>query len=154
HGVSDLVAEFVRASQDAAEAAERAKEAARQREVVAARRLKWLVGFLVVLLISAAALAVTALWNSDNARIQADNARIQADNAMTQANIALSRQLAIQVVPQLGSQLDLALLLGLEAYRISPTIQARSSLIGGMAYALPLIAILRGHSDQVGSIAF
>jgi hypothetical protein len=75
----------------------------------------------------------------------------QAENLR---RIALSRQLAAQALNHLDGQLDLALLLSLEAYRTSDHLEARNSLLTGLQYSPHLITFLRGHTDQVMSVAF
>src|SRR2546425_329725 len=46
-----------------------------------------------------------------------------------EARIAFSRQLAAQAVSHLDDRLDLALLLGMEAYRVEHTFEAHNSLM-------------------------
>src|SRR3990172_8676513 len=58
-------------------------------------------------------------------KVEADR---QRDEAQRQSRVALSRQLAAQSLSQLGNQLDLALLLSLQAYRTSDTFESRSAL--------------------------
>jgi WD40 repeat protein len=74
--------------------------------------------------------------------------------ADSQAQIALSRQLAAQALAHLEDQLDLALLLSVEAYQAANTFEARSSLLTGLEYSPYLASFLRGHTDSVNSVAF
>jgi WD40 repeat protein len=54
----------------------------------------------------------------------------------------------------LDSQLDLALLLGVEAARHETTFAARTSLFSALGYSPHLHTFLRGHTQAVTSVAF
>ena len=66
---------------------------------------------------------------------------------------AVSRQLAATSDSYRESQLDVALLLSLEALRIDQTLEARSSLLADLSYRAHLAALLRGHQNSVASVA-
>ncbi|WP_432048050.1 hypothetical protein [Streptomyces asiaticus] len=76
----------------------------------------------------------------------------QRHQALTAQHNALSRQLAAQSAGLLSSNPDLASLLAVQAYRISPTKEARADLFA--AAALPLERRFTGHTDYVSSVAF
>lgn len=70
--------------------------------------------------------------------------------------IALSRQLAAQADKLMDSELDLALLLSVEAveaYKADPTVQATSALLMALQKT-PLLCYLRAHKRGVSSVAF
>lgn len=68
--------------------------------------------------------------------------------------IAVSRQLAAQAANRLDDQLDLAMLLSVEAYRTRNTIEARRTLFNAVQHNPRLIRFLHGHTAGVLSIAF
>ena len=113
----------------------------------AARRLRALVAALSVFLLAATGLSLVALQARS---IALDSARAAAQ----ERTIMLSRQLAAQALSHLHDQYDLALLLGVEATRVAPTLEARDSLIRGLQSSARLVTILRGHTDEVHSVAF
>ena len=76
----------------------------------------------------------------------------QREAATAARQVALSRQLAAQSVAVSDSDPDLAALLGVQAYRTSPTAEALSRLYA--AAARPLLRRLVGHTKQVRSVAF
>ena len=78
----------------------------------------------------------------------------QRNRAVRQSMIALSRQLAAQSITHLDDQLDMALLLSLEACRIKNTVEARSSLIRGIIHNPHLNTFMSGHKNIVYSVAF
>lgn len=83
-------------------------------------------------------------------------AELERDRADEQAQIALtnfSRLLATQSQTMI-EQIDLALLLSLEAYRVSPTWEARQSLWQALETNPALVTSLRGHQNGVNSVAF
>src|SRR4030095_5399601 len=59
-----------------------------------------------------------------------------------------------QSVALFDDQLDLGILLSLEAYRRSNTVEARSSLLGGLQHRPSLLAFLHGHTGAVRGVAF
>ncbi len=113
----------------------------------AATRLRALAGVLAVFLLAAGGLSALALHN-------AQQASEQSRRAVAARDVALSRQLAAQAVTRLNGQYDLAILLGLEARRLAPTVEARASLLQALQAAPPgLIAFLRGHTLVVTALA-
>jgi WD40 repeat protein len=68
--------------------------------------------------------------------------------------IATSRQLAAQALNHLNDQLDLALLLSVEAYQTANTREALSSLLKGLQFRPYLNTFLHGHTGSVVSVAF
>jgi WD40 repeat protein len=150
-GYSEVFPKLVEASRRAIEERRREKEAARQRELAQAqalveaerqraedrsrtvKRLRRMAGLLAVVSLIAVAAAIYA---------------------SNQARISLSRQLAAQSLSHLDDQLDLALLLSLEANHIADTLEARGSLVDALASSRHLTTFLRGHSGTVSSVAF
>jgi hypothetical protein len=109
----------------------------RTRELRRARRTQWILG----------AVAAVAL-------IAAGFAFYSQQLTQHQANIALSRQLAAQAVSRLTDQLDLALLLSVQAYRTDPTVEARVAQLSALEFSPSLQRVLRGHTGAVTSLAF
>jgi WD40 repeat protein/serine/threonine protein kinase len=83
-----------------------------------------------------------------------DDAEAERDRADAQAQLALSRQLAAQSTTLIGPQLDLALLLSLEA----ATVMESAETLGSIATALQanprLLYYLHGHTNLLQSVAF
>jgi len=100
------------------------------------------IGLVITVLVAAvmAFLAVTA-----------DRARQTAEQ---QRRLALSRQLAAQTTTQLGDRADLALLLSLEANRLTNIAEVKSSLLAALTDRPKLVAFLHGHTDLVRSVTF
>jgi WD40 repeat protein len=102
--------------------------------------------------------ALNAEATADARRLEAEEAQADAeaqrDEAKRQRQIALSRQLAAQALTHLDDQLDLALLLSLEANRITDTVEVRDSLLAGLESSPHLTTFLHGHTDWVRSVAF
>ena len=81
----------------------------------------------------------------------------QADIAEQRRKIARSRQLAVQSESRLAEELDLSLLLAVEAARVEDTVEARSALIRGLGHQRYLTAWLHpdvGFSVSGRSLAF
>ncbi len=222
-----LEAEFVKASRDAEEAAERHKEAIRQRELDDARRIAEVekrraeeqeqaarrlrlgnriitaVGMVAFILAIAAAFfgnqanmaagrnAALAAMNAANAslaqaasteavaqqgtaqaastqavaeKIIAEDARSLAvahqataeaerDRADQQSQLALSRQLALQALDTAGQRPDLALLLSLEANRLTDTDDVKNALLGVFKTNPNLLGYFYGHTAPVTGVA-
>jgi WD40 repeat protein len=78
----------------------------------------------------------------------------ERDKAQEQHRIALSRQLAAQALNHLDAQLDLALLLSLQANRIDGSPETRGSLLAALLANPYLLTYLHAHTDDVRSVAF
>jgi|GEM_PF-5489633 len=87
---------------------------------------------------------------------------VQRSNALTQARVATSRQLAAVTESELGSNLDVALLLAVRAYRTDPNPQTLGALIQADLYSphleqyLPMggtVASLAGSADGSSVVA-
>ena len=145
---------FVRAS-----TARRNRESARRRQERLARerfRQRVAAGAVVGLLI-ALGLAVAAgfLWReAARERQVAVEAQATAAASSDQARLALSRQLAALARTHLTTELDLALLLSLEANRVADSAAARSVLHAALAAHPRLLTHLWGHTDRISSVAF
>jgi WD40 repeat protein len=79
---------------------------------------------------------------------------VSAITAREQAQKAAGRQLAARADSLRGDQLDLALLLGAEAYLTTGIPEARNSLIAARQQSPYLATMLRNHNDEVQSVAF
>ncbi len=95
--------------------------------------------------------AVAARATAEARREVAETAQAETDTALKAAK---SSQLANQALNFLDSQLDLALLLSLEANRITETVEARGSLLHSLEHNPHLTTFLRGHTGQVNSVTF
>jgi WD40 repeat protein len=106
----------------------------------------------------AATIAEEAKTRAEDAATKATKSEGRANAAQAevkkQALIATSQRLAAQAVSHYGDQLDVALLLGLEAYRVHDTVEARGSVLGGLASSPHLTRYLCGHSSDVHAVAF
>jgi WD40 repeat protein len=103
------------------------------------------VALLLILAVVASTAAVIAVRRSNEARVQ-------RDRALEQARIATSRYLASLAVAKRQDQLDLSLLLSVEALRTSVTVEARDALRGGVA-SNPRATFLHG-TTPVLDVAF
>jgi WD40 repeat protein len=73
----------------------------------------------------------------------------------TLEQVRISQLLAAQSASALSDQKpDLALLLGVEAYRTSDTFEAKDGLLTALVASSNIIAPLRGHKKPVNSVAF
>ncbi|MGW3208658.1 nSTAND1 domain-containing NTPase [Streptomyces sp. NPDC001135] len=108
----------------------------RQQSVI--RRSKRLNAVLATLLVLALLAAGGAVW--------------QWHTVSEERQAALSRQLAARSATLISANPDVAALLAIEAYRISPTPESVESLQS--AAALPLKRRLVGHKDYVNAVAF
>jgi len=116
------------------------EERRRQKELDQVRRL---VGVLILAMVA----VIAAVWFGG----QAESRRLEAKR---QGRIVLSLQLAAQTLHHLDDQLDLALLLSLEANRLSDLVEVRGNLLDGLEYNPCLTTFLHGHTDRVRSVAF
>jgi WD40 repeat protein len=132
-----------RTQDDAERAAQQRLLDAERERVVAARRLarrtrNFAVGIGVGAVLAVGS-AVYAVW--------------QANETEKQREIAVSRQLAAQGLNHSSSQMDLALLLSLEANRILDTVETRGTLLEVLESNPYPTTYLRGHAEQVQSVA-
>jgi WD40 repeat protein len=102
------------------------------------RRLRQLVAGLTVLLLVAAGATGVAVSAQNSANEQRD--------------IALSQKVAGQVAQLRTANPALAAQLALAAYRLQPTVEARSALFS--AFATPYATKLLGHDDNVWSLGY
>jgi WD40 repeat protein len=82
-----------------------------------------------------------------------EQARLRVE-AEDQRDEALSRQLAAQAVANRDEQIDLALLLGVEACRIRPTVEARNALYSAMESHPDIRAFLLRDGPAVSEVVF
>jgi hypothetical protein len=130
-----------RAEAEQLRAAEQEKRAETER--LSRRRLSFLSVALPVAFLGALGAAFYA-WTLSN-------------HAKEQAAIAFSRQLAAQAHNLLDAQLDLALLLSVEAvaaYKTKPTVEAWSALLTALQKSPQLSGYLHAHKKMVHSVAF
>ncbi|HEY0497194.1 MAG TPA: BTAD domain-containing putative transcriptional regulator, partial [Kutzneria sp.] len=119
--------------------ASRSRESSEQRAAVRqTRRLRQLVAALTVLLLVAVASMVFAF--------------VERNTAWQQRADALSGQVALRANSMQAADPALAAQLSLVAYRISPTAQARSSLL--TTSGVPATTRLIGHSDGVTALSY
>jgi WD40 repeat protein len=97
------------------------------------RRLRWMVAGLTLAVVSALLLAAYA---------------------RDQARVAVGRQLAARADGLRDDQLDLAMLLGIEAFVGAGISEARDSLIAAHERSPYLVAFLRRHSGEVNSVSY
>jgi WD40 repeat protein len=109
---------------------------------------------LVLLLIAAIGAAFLAVRNQAEAEQQRNEAVVQRNRAEEQATIAHVRQLTAQSNNLADDQLDLSLLLGLEANRISDTPDTRGVIVTALSSSPHLVRYLRGDPDSGRSLAF
>jgi WD40 repeat protein len=112
--------------------------ASQQNQQAQARRTRRVNSVLAGLLAVVLAVASVAVW--------------QWRTAVSAQQIALSRQLAAQSAAQLTINPDLAALLAVYAYRISPTREATAGLYAGAAQ--PAVRHFTGHSGTVDAVAY
>ena len=105
-----------------------------------ARRFRAIAIGLVTLLAIAAAATVLAVR--------------QTQKADRQAQSALSRALAAEALTNLDSDVDLAILLSLEAYHREPNVEARNALLTSIQRSEGIETFLHGHKDRVNNVAF
>jgi WD40 repeat protein len=67
----------------------------------------------------------------------------QRDQALSQSRRATSRAVAVEAVDEFSSNPERALLLAMEAYRLSPTAEARSALVHGLVQSQGVAGFLR-----------
>lgn len=111
------------------------------------RRQRVLLGAVLLGLAVAVTLAIFAL-------ISRQTAITQRRIAEERRAVALSRQLAVQSLNLLPGQVDLAMLLALEANRESNTTESQASLLGTLAYGPDVGAYLPSPAGDVESVAF
>ncbi|WP_240777393.1 WD40 repeat domain-containing protein [Nonomuraea basaltis] len=119
---------------DASTAAEAREQAAARRRT---RRLRQLVAVLAALLIIATTTSIYAVRAGHLAAQQRD--------------IALSQKVAADAIELREANPPLSAQLALATYRLSPTVEARSSLLS--TFATPYATRLTGHTDRVNSVA-
>ena len=78
----------------------------------------------------------------------------QREIASDRARIAESRRLATEALNQMGTRVDLALLLAVEARRPARTFEAASSMLKVLQSQSGLVKVLHGHAGSVTSVAF
>lgn len=85
------------------------------------------------------------------AQLDAETSRLEATQ---QANVAFSRQLAAQAMAHFDKNLDLSLLLSLEALQVNSTYEARNGLLTGLQKFPQLRTLLKGSPSGVKAIAY
>ncbi len=83
-----------------------------------------------------------------------NDAEVERDRADQQAELALSRQLAAQSTTLRGPQLDLAVLLSLEALAINESVETIGGVLSGLQASPGLITYLREHPSLLQSAVF
>ncbi len=118
----------------------------------ALRRRRQVVAVLFSLTLVALVLATFALVQRNRAENARRQALTQRDRADAQAAVARSRELAAISLAQ-RDQLDLALLLSIEAFRSADTLEARSNLLSTLQASDYMSAFLHGHTSPVRTVA-
>jgi WD40 repeat protein len=113
------------------------------------KRQPMMLGVVTIGLVISIVLAIVAFFQFIKAEEQR---KIAEENALR----ALSRQLAAQSILYSGDQLDLALLLNLEAVRIAESIEGEGNhgVLADLDYDPHLIKFLHGHNDVVRQVVF
>jgi len=106
------------------------------------RQLRTRTAWTAVLLVLAVVLSGLALYANQQRLV-----------AIERQKVAVSRQLATEALGQLGTRLDRALLLAIEAHRVAPTPEAHSSLLRLLQTSPGLVTFLHGHAKPVTAIA-
>jgi WD40 repeat protein len=86
--------------------------------------------------------------------VMATEARRARLDALARAAEASSQGLSERARSLVPTEIDAALLLGVEAHHVFAQPQAWSSLLAALQYDPRLVTILRGHEGNVGSLAF
>jgi WD40 repeat protein len=128
----------------------RASVAQRQRGV---NRLRAVAASLAILSLLALMLAGFAFQQRDRASAARATAIGERDRADVEASISRSRELAASALVTLD-QVDLPLLLSLEALDVADTFEARNSLLSGLLAQPRLETFLNGHTDNVRAVAY
>jgi WD40 repeat protein/RecA/RadA recombinase len=80
--------------------------------------------------------------------------RSEEKRAVAAEHKARSRVLAYQALNHRSDQLDLALLLSIQAYQTENTVEARGSLLSALSYSPRIISFLYDHKGAVNAVAF
>jgi WD40 repeat protein len=141
---TDLQREYVQKSRQAA---------IRQRRIVSA------IGILVM--IALAILAAFGWYQRDQAMLAAQKAQAASTRADNNASTAVANEknarageLAALAISQREKQLDLSLLLSVEAFRTSNTLRTRSVLLDSTQTNPHLVQYVKGHGQPVSIVAF
>ena len=155
--------------EEGAEAARQANElalarAAAQANRRAAARLRGLAGLLALFLIVAVGLSLLAVNSTHTARVDArhalvaqqvaDSERADAIAARNAVLTALSDELVARTGTMLNGLPQVALLLSVEATRLSDTAQASAGLLRAVSNSPHLLALLGRQANAVPSVAF
>ncbi len=119
----------------------------------AARRVKMAVATLIVATVGALILALYAFEQQNRAQKSQQKAVQERDRADSESRISRSRELAATALNN-QDQIDLSLLLSLEALKVSDTLEARHSLFTALEKSPYLVTFLRGHTAPVRTVAF
>lgn len=121
-------------------------QASLDRRRAAENRRRMIIAALVIFSLVTLGLAAFAFDREQQAVAE----RVRADQ---EASVARSRELAVTALTNVSSNLDLALLLSLEAQQAADTFEARSSLFTALESQPNLISFLHGHTDAVRAVA-
>lgn len=137
---------------------ERELELARQAATagrLAAHRLRYLAGVLVLFLAVATGLAVVAVNAAANATASERREAAAKAAAIAERNLALSSKLALVAVNHLDDQYVLALLLSVEANHLASTVEARGALLESLEHQRSrLITMLNGNAAGAVGVSF
>jgi hypothetical protein len=116
-----------------------------------------LLGAGALVLIVVIVLGLVAFTQRNNALDKEKEAQANAQEARTQTSIALTRQLTAQAAELRGSQLDVSLLLNMEALQKAPPPtkeDARFALLDTLTQPYHISTQLTGHTYPVEKVAF
>ncbi len=87
--------------------------------------------------------------NAATAQAAEATALAQRDEAKRQAQLAFSRQLAAQALSRLDNQMEVSLLLSVEAERAADTAEARTGLLSGLQHSQKFESFILGSGQTV-----
>ena len=126
--LSDVEREFLDASAESSISAARALRDRARRDAVRTRRLRAALSMTALLLIVAMVMGAMAVRSAEEARTRTDDAIAAQEQAQIEA-------LAGRSISLRSTARDVAALLAVEAYRLSPDARARSTLLAGFTAA-------------------
>ena len=119
-----------------------------------ARRQRAAIAVVTVMFLLAAVLGVVALQQRNAAEGQRLEAISQRDRAEREASVANSRALAAAALSKMDSELDLGVLLGLEAERIAHTPESQQAIRVASQRTNWMERVIRGENGSVTDLAF
>ena len=128
-------------------------ESSIQKRENARRRVQGFVAMLIVVSLIAVGAAIVAIIQSKATQEARNLALQERDRADEEAMISRSRELAASALVTV-EQIDIPLLLSLEALTISDTFEARNSLLTTLQEQPRLLTFMSAHTDIVRTVAY